>query len=306
MLNFAKLLDKARDGDDYLVAVAQADDEQMLEVVMEGLHQRLARFQLYGNKEKILNILEQNNYPINHDERLSIYHTTSLEESARRAVQAVREKKADVLMKGQIPTAMLLKEVLNKEYGLRTNKILSQVAMFEIPNFSRPIFVTDAAMNILPSVEEKVKIIENAVQVTQAIGIEFPKVAPIAAVEVVNPKMEATVDAAILSQMNRRGQIKGCIIDGPLGLDNAISVTSADHKGIHSEVSGRADILLVPTIEVGNVLYKSLTYFAKAKVGSVLVGALAPIVLTSRTDNVESKLNSLALALLSVKNHSTW
>jgi phosphate butyryltransferase len=203
-------------------------------------------------------------------------------------------------MKGNIPTSVLLKAVLNKEFGLRTGNVLSHVAVFEVPDFDRFTIVTDAGMNISPDLEQKAQIVKNAAILARAIGIEYPKVAPIAAVEVVNPVMQATVDAAALSMMNKRGQITGCIVDGPLALDNAVSTLAAEHKGIHSEVAGRADILLVPTIEVGNVLYKSLIYFAKAKVGAVIAGAKAPIVLTSRADSAESKLYSLALAICSV------
>jgi phosphate butyryltransferase len=156
-------------------------------------------------------------------------------------------------------------------------------------------------MNISPDLSQKAQIINNTVTIAKKIGIENPKVAPIAAVEVVNPAMPATIDAAALTVMNRRGQISGCIVDGPLALDNAISELAAEHKGIHSEVAGNADILLVPTIEVGNALYKSLVYFANAKVGAVIAGAKVPIVLTSRADSAESKLYSLALALCSTE-----
>ena len=156
--------------------------------------------------------------------------------------------------------------MLNKEWGLRKGSVLSHVAAFEVQNYDRLIFVTDAAMNIAPDVTQKAAIIQNTVEVAQAIGIDLPKVAPIAAVEVVNPAMQATIDAAMLTQMNRRGQIKDCIVDGPLALDNAVSQIAAEHKGIVSDVAGKADILLVPTIEAGNVLYKSLVYFADAKV----------------------------------------
>lgn len=190
-----------------------------------------------------------------------------------------------------------MKAVLNKEYGLRTGNVLSHVAVFEVPGFNRPILMTDAAMNIAPDLQQKAQIVQNAVAIAKKLGIETPKVAPLAAVEVVNPVMQATVDAAALTMMNSRGQITGCIIDGPLALDNAVSVLAAEHKGLQSEVAGNADILLVPAIEVGNVLYKSLVYFAQAKVGAVIAGARVPIVLTSRADKAQSKLYSLALAL---------
>jgi phosphate butyryltransferase len=234
------------------------------------------------------------------NKKLTVVHADSNDKAAELAVRAVSTRKATVLMKGNIPTSDLLKAVLNKEYGLRTGKVLSHVSVFEIPEYDRLTFVTDAGMNIAPDLEQKAQIIKNAAALARAIGIEYPKVAPIAAVEVVNPAMQATIDAAALTVMNKRGQIPGCIVDGPLALDNAVSALAAEHKGIHSEVAGRADILLVPTIEVGNVLYKSLIYFAKAKVGAVIAGAKAPIVLTSRADSAESKLYSLALAICSV------
>jgi phosphate butyryltransferase len=232
--------------------------------------------------------------------KLTIVHADSNEMASELAVKAVSTREATVLMKGNIPTSSLLKAVLNKEYGLRTGNVLSHVAVFEVPDFDRFTIVTDAGMNIAPELEQKAQMIKNAAALARAIGIECPKVAPIAAVEVVNPAMQATIDAAALSVMNKRGQITGCIVDGPLALDNAVSALAAEHKGIQSEVAGRADILLVPTIEVGNVLYKSLIYFAKAKVGAVIAGAKAPIVLTSRADSAESKLYSLALAICSV------
>ncbi|MGQ0414731.1 phosphate butyryltransferase, partial [Bacillus sp. HC-TM] len=254
-----------------------------------------AQFRLYGNQEKIMGMLEE--HGLQTSEHVEVIATMSSAEAAELSVKAVRNGEADVLMKGNIPTANILKAVLNKEWGLRKGSVLSHVAAFEVPNYNRLIFVTDAAMNIAPDVTQKAAIIQNTVEVAQAIGIDLPKVAPIAAVEVVNPAMQATIDAAMLTQMNRRGQIKDCIVDGPLALDNAVSQIAAEHKGIVSDVAGKADILLVPTIEAGNVLYKSLVYFADAKVGAMIAGAKAPIVLTSRADSAETKVYSLALAV---------
>lgn len=279
------------------VAVAAAEDEEVIEAIGKAINSNLARFILFGNKEKIIVLLKEKNIGNLSEAQLQIVDVQTKESAAEEAVKAVKSGRADVLMKGNIPTNTLLKAVLNKEYGLRTGQVLSQLAVFEIPGVDRFILITDAAMNIAPDLDQKAQIIKNAVGMARAIGIATPKVAPIAAVEVVNPAMQATVDAAALTVMNKRGQIKDCLIDGPLGLDNAVSSLAAEHKGIHSEVAGRADILLVPTVEVGNILYKSLVYFANAKVGSVLAGARAPIVLTSRSDSAESKLYSLALAL---------
>ncbi|WP_045517859.1 phosphate butyryltransferase [Neobacillus niacini] len=295
------LMNKATQLNGNTVAVAVAEDEEVIEAVIEALSRDLANFILFGDKEKINMILNVNHKDQQKsNKKLSVVHADSSVMAAELAVRAVSNKEASVLMKGNIPTSALLKAVLNKEYGLRTGNVLSHVAVFEIPDYNRFTIVTDAGMNIAPDLEQKAQMIKNAASLARAIGIEYPKVAPIAAVEVVNPAMQATIDAAALSVMNKRGQITGCIVDGPLALDNAVSALAAEHKGIQSEVAGRADILLVPTIEVGNVLYKSLIYFAKAKVGAVIAGAKAPIVLTSRADSAESKLYSLALAICSV------
>jgi phosphate butyryltransferase len=281
------------------VAVAAAEAEEVLEAVAEAIRYHLARFILFGNRNEINRIIREKFPALTNHEKISIIHAISQAQAAEYAVKAVNLNEADVLMKGKLSTAILLKAVLNKENGLRTGNILSHVAVFEVQGFEQLVIVTDSAMNIAPDLETKVQIIKNAVTVANWIGIHNPKVAALAAVEVVNPAMQATVDAALLTQMNRRGQITGCVIDGPLALDNAISMIAAEQKGINSEVAGRADILLVPAIETGNALYKSLVYFAKAKVGAVVVGAKAPIVLTSRSDNAESKLYSLALSLCS-------
>jgi phosphate butyryltransferase len=283
------------------VAVAAAEDEEVIEAVLDGLKRNLADFLLIGDVGKINTILNLKKYDPKYSKHVKIIQANSQAAAAEIAVKAVTNKEADVLMKGNLPTNIILKEVLNKEYGLRTGNVLSHTAVFEVPGYDRLIIVTDAAMNIAPDLEQKVQIIRNAVLIAHSIGITNPKVAPLAAVEVVNPAMEATLDAAALTMMNKRGQITGCTIDGPLALDNAVSSLAAEHKGIHSDVAGRADILLVPAIEVGNVLYKSLVYFARAKVGAVIAGAKAPIVLTSRADSAESKLYSLALALCSVQ-----
>jgi phosphate butyryltransferase len=294
------LIDRAAQVSMNTVAVAAAEDLEVIEAVIAALDRNLANFILFGDKEKINSIFKSKTHQNMSGKNLKIINAESSTAAAELAVKAVFNKEADVLMKGNIPTNILLKAVLNKEYGLRTGNVLSHVAVFEVPGFDRFTIITDAAMNIAPDLEQKAQIIKNAAFLARSIGITMSKVAPIAAVEVVNPAMQATLDAAALTVMNKRGQISGCIVDGPLGLDNAISSLAAEHKGIHSDVAGNADILLVPTIEVGNALYKSLIYFANAKVGAVIAGAKSPIVLTSRADSAESKLYSLALALCCV------
>lgn len=289
------LIDQAAGQPKKTVAVAVAEDHEVIEAVAKAIKLQLAQFRLYGNQEKIIGMLQE--HGLQTSEHIEVIAAASSAEVAELSVKSVSNGEADVLMKGNIPTANILKAVLNKEWGLRKGSVLSHVAAFEVPNYDRLIFVTDAAMNIAPDVTQKAAIIQNTVEVAQAIGIDLPKVAPIAAVEVVNPAMQATIDAAMLTQMNRRGQIKNCVVDGPLALDNAVSQIAAEHKGIVSDVAGKADILLVPTIEAGNVLYKSLVYFANAKVGAMIAGAKAPIVLTSRADSAETKVYSLALAV---------
>ncbi|WP_369902690.1 phosphate butyryltransferase [Bacillus manliponensis] len=294
-MKLQNLIDQVAQAPKKTVAVAVAEDHEVIEAVVKAAQLQLAQFRLYGNKENITNMLKEHDVQLSKE--IEVIGTLSSNEAAELAVKAVRNGDADVLMKGNIPTANILKAVLNKEWGLRKGSVLSHVAVFEVPNYDRFIVVTDAAMNIAPDLQQKVAITQNAVEVAQAIGVELPKVAPIAAVEVVNPAMQATIDAAMLTQMNRRGQIKGCVIDGPLALDIAVSQIAAEHKGIVSDVAGKSDILLVPTIEAGNVLYKSLVYFANANVGAIIAGAKAPIVLTSRADSAETKVYSLALAV---------
>lgn len=281
------------------VAVAAAADKEVLEAVNMAITRNIASFSLFDEEAKLKEMIGEH-YPhlLNHP-KIRIVNVKGPVQAANAAVKSVFVKDSNVLMKGHIPTAVLLKAVLNDDYGLRTGKILSHVAAFEIKGFDRLIFITDAGMNITPDLMQKAQIIRNAVQIAHSVGIEKPVVAPLAAVEVVNPAMQATLDSAALTAMNQRGQINGCIVDGPLALDNAISTIAAEHKGITGAAAGKADILVVPNIEAGNILYKSLVYFANAKVGGVIAGAKAPIVLTSRADSAESKLFSLALAIKS-------
>ncbi|MDQ0337708.1 phosphate butyryltransferase [Caldalkalibacillus uzonensis] len=287
------LVDKATQYGKQTIAVAQAGDEEVLRAVREGLRRHLAHFYLIGDEQEIKAKAEWVELEVDH---LQVVHESSSGQAARRAVQLVKEGKANALMKGLVPTADLLKAVLDKESGLKRSRLLSHVAAFEVPGYERLIFVTDPAMNIAPDLKQKGEIIQNAVQVARAAGVERPKVAVLAPVEVVNPAMQSTLDAASLTVMASRGQITDCEVEGPLALDNAVSVEAAQHKGIKSPVAGKADILLVPNIETGNVLYKSLVYFARAKVGAVVVGAEVPVILTSRADSMEDKLYSIALA----------
>jgi phosphate butyryltransferase len=225
-------------------------------------------------------------------------HQPNTEKAVEEAVKLVSSGQADVLMKGNVPTPVLLKAVLNKEWGLRSGRLLSHFAWFEVSTYHKLIAVTDVAMNIAPNLQDKIAIVNNSVAYMNKLGISKPKIAVLGAIEMVNENMQATLDAALLSKMNQRDQIKNCIIDGPLAFDNAVSFESAKHKKIKSDVAGDTDLLLIPDIEVGNVLYKSLVFFAHAKVASIILGASAPIVLTSRSDSEQSKFDSILLAVL--------
>jgi len=219
-------------------------------------------------------------------------------EAARCAVELVRNKKVSILMKGMIGTARILKAILDKEIGLRTNRMLSHVYTLQIKGYDRLLTMTDGAMSISPDLKQKAQIIQNAIYYAHSMGIEKPKVAAVAALELVNPDMPATIDAACLAKMSERGQIVGGIVDGPLGFDNAISKEAAKHKGLESPVSGEVDIVLVPNIESGNIFAKGLVYLAKAVPAGLLLGAKAPVVLVSRSDSAQSKLYSIALGVL--------
>ena len=276
------------------IAVAVAQDAEVLLAVDAAYKLGIASAVLVGEESEIRAIAEKLNIDLTNYE---ILHEADKNEACRKAVKLVRDKDADVVMKGIVDTSVILKAVLDKEIGLRMSPVLSHVAVFEVPGYDRLFYLTDAAMNIAPDVEAKKHILKNAVQVAHALGNENPIAACLCAVEKVNPKMQATLDAAALVEANQNGEIDGCTVIGPLALDNAISVEAAHHKGITDPNAGHADILLVPAIEVGNVFYKSMVFMARAKNAGVIVGAKAPVVLTSRADSDETKLNSIALAL---------
>lgn len=275
------------------IAVAAAEDEPVLQAVSAAKKAGIADAILVGNTEKIKKIAEELNIDLNGYEIVEEQDPAS---SAKKAVKLVIEGKAQIIMKGLVSTADFLRAILNKEAGLRKGELLSHIGFFDPPAYHKVIALTDAAQNINPTLEEKVGIIKNAVDLFHRIGIDCPKVSMLGAVENVNPKMESTLHSAIITQMNRRKQIKGCIIDGPLAFDNAVSKEATEHKGIVSEVAGDTDLLVAPNIEVGNVLYKCFTYFSNATVAAVILGAAVPIVLTSRADSDRSKLMSIALA----------
>lgn len=297
--NFDDLLLKLKGISTKKVAVAVAQDEPVLEAIKEVKLKGIADAILVGNEKEIQEIAQKIDMDLS---QFEIIHEANIQKAVLLAVELVSIGKADMVMKGLVDTATFLRSVLNKEVGLRTGNLMSHVAVFEIEGIDRLVLLTDAAFNTYPDLKAKVQIINNSVMVAKACGIDMPKVAPVCAVEVVNPDMPSTVDASLLSKMNDRGQIKGCIIDGPLALDNAWSEEAAHHKGITGPVAGKADILLLPNIECANVMYKTLTYTAKTKNGGILVGTSAPVILTSRADSFETKVNSIALAALVAKD----
>ena len=275
------------------LVLAASEDAHSLNAVVTAAKKKIIRPVLVGDKEKTFGMAEILNLDLS---RYEFIQADSPQEAVTISVKLVHDRKADVLMKGKVGTSDMLKCVLNKEYGLRTGNLLSHFAYFEVETYHKLIAVTDVAMNIAPNLSEKIGILNNAVRVLNRLGIEKPKVAVLGAVEKVNTAMNATTDEALLSKMNQRDQILNCIVDGPLAFDNAVSSESARHKEIKSEVAGDTDLLLMPDIEVGNVLYKTLVFFARAKVASMIVGASAPIVLTSRSDSEQAKFDSILLA----------
>jgi phosphate butyryltransferase len=293
MRKLDEIMNAAKTGKKSRVAVAGAADMPVLEAVHAAARAGIAQPLLVGDRREIEEMAAKIGMDASCAEIIDIADPAA---AAAKAVSCVREGEAQILMKGFVSTETLLRAVLNKEKGLPTGKLLSHAGVFESPHYHKLFCVTDAAMNIAPSLEEKTAILNNAVAMFHALGEENPRVAVVAAVETVNPKMEPTLHAAMLTQMNRRGQIKGCLVDGPLALDNTVSKEAAFHKGIASEVAGEADIILVPDIEAGNILYKALVFLGGAVTAGVIIGAKAPIVLTSRADSDISKLYSLALA----------
>lgn len=297
--NFEDMLKLAKEKGPKKISVAVAQDKEVLLAVKEASKLGIVNPILVGDKEEIIKISNEIEFDTNNIEIIDIKDPT---EASRKAVELVSTGKAHIVMKGLVDTSIILKAVLDAEIGLRTGNILSHVAVFSVNTYDKLLLVTDAAMNIAPNLNQKKQIIENAVFLAHSIDITTPKVAVVCAKEKINPKMPATVDAGQLVEMNKNGEIEGCLVGGPFALDNAISKEAAIHKGINDPVAGDADIILVPNIESGNVLYKALAFLANARNAGIIVGAKAPIVLTSRADSDEAKLNSIALGVLMASN----
>lgn len=291
--NFKELFEKAQTQNKMKLAIAAADDENILKAVCEAAENDLIDPILIGNKSDILDVAEKTNVDINAYEIIDV---DGLENIALETVKLVNEGKADFLMKGLIDTGILLKAVLNKDHGLRTDSQLSHVMVYDVPNYHKLLFLTDGGMNIAPTLEEKEKITINAIEVARALGIKTVKIAGLAAKEKVNKKMEATVDARALQNKCEAGNFgKDVLFEGPLALDLAVSKAAAEVKGFESNIAGDTDVLLVPTIEMGNGIGKTLTYLANASSAGIIMGAKVPVVLVSRADSFEAKLNSIAL-----------
>ena len=294
--SFDDLLKKLATVEKKKVSVAVAQDSEVLLAVKAAKERNIADSILVGDADEIKKIADEIGMSLDGFEVVDVKDKI---EAARTAVKLVSDGKADMYMKGLLDTKDFLRSVLDKEVGLRTGRPLSHVCVFEMKGVDHLLFLTDVAFVPYPTLEDKANIIRNTVEICEACGIENPKVAPLAAVEVVNPKMPETVEADELTKMNERGEIERCIVDGPLSLDLATVPEAAEHKGATGrKIVGDADVLLFPDIHAGNILYKGLVHFAKVKNGNLITGTAAPVILTSRSDSFEVKVNSLALGAL--------
>lgn len=295
--NFDEMKHYVKSGRKGRVVIAAAQTASVLDAAVLACKQELADSILVGDKTAIINILEELAPEL--ISKFEIIDTgADLGLAARRAVSLVKEAKADIILKGKTDTAVLLKAVLDKENGLRQSDVISDVLAYEHPDGIR--LMSDGGINIAPDLKEMIAIVKNSVQTSHAMGNKMPKVALLSAVEAVNPKMQSTINAAIISKMNQRGQIPSCIVEGPLAFDNAVNLEAAKIKGIRSEVGGNADILIVPNIEAGNIFGKALTYYCGYRVAHVVMGTMAPILIPSRADDGETKMLCMVMGLASM------
>lgn len=298
--NFEQLLEAAKKQQKMRLAVAAAQDADVLGAVVEASKMGLIEAILVGDLTAIEDIAQKEALDLSSFKKIDVI---DLMDAAKVAVKLVKDGEADFLMKGLLDTAYLLKAVLDKEVGLRTNSQLSHVMIYDAPSYHKFLYLTDGGMNIDPTIEEKTKIVQNAVDVAKALGVTPVKVACIAAKEKVNEKMPATVDAKYLEDQCKSGVFgENVIVEGPLAFDLAVSEEAAKIKGFKSEIAGDTDILMVPNIEVGNGIGKTMTYMAKAESAGIIMGAKVPVVLTSRADSYETKLNSIALGSVIAAN----
>ncbi|MCS6952882.1 MAG: bifunctional enoyl-CoA hydratase/phosphate acetyltransferase [Bryobacterales bacterium] len=289
------MVDAARRKGPVRIAVAVGHDPDVIEALKQAREMGLAEGTLVGDAARIRALARSVWFDLPESQ---IIHEPDDNAAVRRAIGLVREGHARLLMKGKVGTATLVRAVLDRESGLRTGRLLSQVIVFQVPGIYRLMLLSDAAINIAPTLEQKAEICRNAIEVAHAIGIEKPNVALLAALEFVNPEMPATVDAAALTVMNRRGQIAGAYLDGPLALDVPLSRFAAERKGIETPLVENTDIFIAPDIEAANILYRAIVYFAQARSGGIVVGARVPLILLSRAETPETKVHSIALAIL--------
>ena len=291
--SFGDLVEQVTKCEKKTVSVCCAQDDAVLEAVRAAKEKGIADAILVGDEAKIREIAASINMDLSD---YKIINEPDNIQAALKAVELVHNNKADMYMKGLIDTKHFLKSVLDKEVGLRTGKPLSHVCVFDLPEVDHLLFLTDVAFIPYPTLDDKVNIINNTVEICEACGVKNPKVAPLAAVEVVNPKMPVTVEADELTKMNEAGEIKNCIVDGPLSFDLATCPEAAKHKGAEGrKIVGDADILLFPDIHAGNITYKALVHNTKVVNGNLITGTAAPVILTSRSDTFEVKMNSLVL-----------
>jgi len=292
---FDELVEGARARGPVTIAVAAGHDPDAIEALQRARELNLAHGVLVGDRNRILALARERGLTLSGDQ---IVNEPDDAVATRQAIALVREGRAGLLMKGKISTAGVIRAVLDKDAGLRTGRQLSQVIVFQAPGFDRLMLLTDAAINIAPTLAQKAELCRNAIQVARAVGIQKPNIAALCALELVNPDMPATVDAAALSAMNRRGQLPGCYIEGPIALDAPLCRFAAERKMISSPVVENTDILLAPDIEAANILYRAIVYFAKAQSGGIVIGARVPLVLLSRAETPETKVHSIALGIL--------
>lgn len=296
MKDFNELLKKVKQLPGKKVVIAAAQSGSAIEAALMAKRENLANSILVGDEEFITGYLQQDSQANSYNFEI-IDTGKDLARACTESVKIIREGRGDLILKGKADTALLIKAVLDKEKGLRTKSILSDVLVYEHPD--KLMLMSDGGINLYPSVAEKVAIVNNAVKVALAMGIKVPKVALLAAIEAVNEKMPCTIDAAVIARMNYRKQIPDCVVDGPLAFDNAINEEAAKMKGIDSPVAGKADILIVPNIESGNIFGKALTYYCRYRVAHVVMGAKVPILIASRADDAETKMLSMALGVMS-------
>ncbi len=294
--NFNQMLEMVKKNPERkTVVIAAAQTDSAIEAAVLAKEYDLANSLLVGDKGAIENLILQL-FP-QYENKFDIIDTgKDIVKACTRSVELIRENAGQIILKGKADTALILKAALDKDYGLRTGEVISDVLAYETPE--RVLLMSDGGINLYPDLNDKISIIKNAVKVAHALGNPMPKVALLAAVEVVNPKMSCTMDASVISKMNQRKQITNCIIDGPLAFDNAINLEAAQMKGIESQVAGQADILIVPNIEAGNIYGKLLTYYCNWRVAHVVMGTKAPILIASRADSAETKMLCMAMGAI--------